>query len=102
MTRLSGDWTGSSFATRFAGQVGNSCRSRNGPTHYAGANTRRQGNGKLHDTNKAEANVTACEGNVTRHRRVGRGEEVDDNGNAAPIFATKADGDVKVGADQVR
>ncbi|KAH9178574.1 hypothetical protein EDB89DRAFT_1901418 [Lactarius sanguifluus] len=39
---------------------------------------------------------------VTRHRRVGRGEEVDDNGNAAPVCATERDRDVEVGAGQVR
>ncbi|KAI9444669.1 hypothetical protein H4582DRAFT_2052940 [Lactarius indigo] len=35
-------------------------------------------------------------------RRVGRGEEVDDNGNAAPVCETERDRDVEVGAGQVR
>ncbi|KAH8992455.1 hypothetical protein EDB92DRAFT_1815959 [Lactarius akahatsu] len=38
----------------------------------------------------------------TRHRRVGRGEEVDYNGSAAPVCATERDRDVEVGAGQVR
>ncbi|KAH9065608.1 hypothetical protein EDB87DRAFT_1574112 [Lactarius vividus] len=39
---------------------------------------------------------------VTRHRRIGRGEEVDDNGNAAPVCAAEGDRDVEVGACRVR
>lgn len=51
----------------------------------------------LHDTGKAEVNVTACD-----RKRVGRGEEVDDNGNAAPACTAQRDRDVEVGAGQVR
>ena len=58
--------------------------------------------GRTRGDKETENFMTACEGSVTRHRRVGRGEEVDNNGNAAPIFAAKVDGDVKVGVDQVR
>jgi len=39
---------------------------------------------------------------VTRHRRIGRGEEVDDKGKAGLVCPTKRDRDVEVGVGQVR
>ncbi|KAH9044328.1 hypothetical protein EDB85DRAFT_2190461 [Lactarius pseudohatsudake] len=59
---------------------------------------------KLHDSGKIMLRrvIEKRRYSVTRHRRVGRGEEVDDNGNAAPVCATERDRDVEVGAGQVR
>ncbi|KAH9081515.1 hypothetical protein EDB83DRAFT_2309924 [Lactarius deliciosus] len=53
--------------------------------------------GKLHDSGKTMLRrvIEKRRYSVTRHRRVGRGEEVDDNGNAAPVCATERDRDVE-------